>query len=180
MKQSYDPVLKSLHWLMFVLIVIEFTLAWTMPGLRRVTTLPSLVSLHFSFGILIFMLIIFRTYWRATHTVPALPSEMSPALRFVAHAMHYSLYGILLVLPLLGLAYASSHGLTVSFFGMFNLPALFANGSSVGRALGELHGIVATLLVFLIGFHIVAAYYHHLIVKDDILTRMLPEKKTTA
>lgn len=162
---------------MFVLLAIEFILAWTMPSLRKAVTLPSLVSLHFTLGILIFILLLFRIYWRATHEVPAPPSEMTPTARFFAHAMHYSLYFILIVSPFLGVAYASSHGWAVSFFGIFDLPVLFAKGDAFGKMLGKLHGTVATLFLFLVGFHTVAAYYHHLIVKDDILTRMLPEKK---
>ncbi len=180
MKQTYDPVAKSLHWLVFVLLAIEFTLAWTMPELRRITTIPTLVNLHFSFGILIFAVIVFRFMWRMTHRPPELPSDMSPALKLVAHGMHFALYGILLVLPFLGWAYASARGLPVSFFGLFDLPALTQTGSSTGRALGELHGVIGTTLAFLIGFHVVAGLYHHLVLKDNILTRMLPASRVRA
>jgi cytochrome b561 len=38
------------------------------------------------------------------------------------------------------------------------------------------HGKAAFVLVLLVGVHVAAALYHHLIRKDNVLRRMLPGK----
>lgn len=47
----------------------------------------------------------------------------------------------------------------------------------LAKQIKEVHEFVGTTGYFLIGAHFVAALYHHLIVRDDTMTRMLPQKK---
>lgn len=174
MKTIYDPIAKILHWLIFVLVAIEFIIAWTMPGGARVSTPSALMSLHFSFGILIFATIVVRTCWRATHQPPPPPPTLSRRLQLLSWATHHALYALLLVMPILGWAWASSRGWMISFFGLFIVPPLVATGSTVGKALGELHSLLGGVLIALIGLHILSALYHRYILKDEVLARMLP------
>jgi superoxide oxidase len=57
------------------------------------------------------------------------------------------------------------------------LPALIGENKDLAEQLEELHEVVGTTGYFLIGLHTVAALYHHYIVRDNTLTRMLPERK---
>ena len=47
--------------------------------------------------------------------------------------------------------------------------------NSIGR---ELHEINAWILTALVAVHILAALYHHFILKDNVLKRMLPFAKS--
>ena len=53
------------------LLVAQFIFAWTMPHIGRNTPVTTLISLHFTFGIIILVVAIIRLAWRATHAEPA-------------------------------------------------------------------------------------------------------------
>lgn len=73
-----------------------------------------------------------------------------------------------------GWAYASSHGIAVTFFGRATLPPIFPNGSAVGQAIGNLHSALTWILLAALGLHIAAALAHGLIWRDGVMSRMLP------
>ena len=50
---GYTSTAKSLHWLIVVLLVAQFVFAWMMPHIGRNTPVTTLISLHFTFGIII-------------------------------------------------------------------------------------------------------------------------------
>lgn len=174
MKPTYNPVTKILHWLVFVLLAIEFTIAWTMPGVHRGGAPTAIVNLHFSFGILILIVIIIRTLWRITHPTPPFPESMSHREKVIASAMHYALYAVLFIMPFTGWAWASSRGWAITFFNLFPVPPIVAEGSIFGQQAGGIHSFLGGLLVALIALHALAGLYHHFIQKDDVLRRMLP------
>jgi cytochrome b561 len=88
--------------------------------------------------------------------------------------LHGMLYLLLFALVFSGWAYASSHGVAVTFFGFATVPAVFANGSGIGQAIGELHSTLGWILLVALGLHIAAALYHHFWRRDRVLSRMLP------
>lgn len=171
---SYDPVAKGLHWLVFILLAIEFVIAWTMPELKKGDQPTALVELHFSFGILILLTIIIRLLWRAAHPHPAPLQSVARWQNTLAIAMHHTLYASLVVMPFAGWAWASGRGWPISFFGLFPLPHLISAGSSLGRIAGMLHGILGGLIVLMIIAHAGMALYHHYVLKNETLKRMLP------
>jgi cytochrome b561 len=58
--KSYSATAKSLHWLIVVLLAAQFTVAWLMPHIGRNTPVTTLISLHFSFGVIILLIAITR------------------------------------------------------------------------------------------------------------------------
>ena len=50
---GYGPGAKSLHWLVVALLLVQFAIAWAMPGIRRGTSPDGLIGLHLSFGMTI-------------------------------------------------------------------------------------------------------------------------------
>ena len=50
---GYTPTAKSLHWLILALLIGQFIFAWTMPHIGRNTPVTTLISLHFTMGIVI-------------------------------------------------------------------------------------------------------------------------------
>ena len=169
---GYDPVAKALHWLIFVLLAAQFTVAWTMPHIGRNTKPETLINLHFSFGITIVFVVVLRLLWRLSHRVP--PAASVPTWqRAAAHLLHGLLYLVLIVLPLMGWVSASMRGWPVAFYGVVTIPQIVATNSAVAGQLGDVHAAVGSILLILVGLHVAAVLYH-VIRRDGVLQRMLP------
>jgi cytochrome b561 len=173
---GYNNTAKTLHWLVLVLLVAQFAVAWTMPHIHRGTEPIGLIAWHLTIGMLILLVVLLRLGWRAVSAVPPPPDDLPASLRLLSRATHFLLYAILIIVPLLGWINASARGWTVWFVGAIALPKLAASGSSWGDEMGDIHRIAAYVLSATIGLHVLGALYHHLILKDAVLRRMLPSR----
>lgn len=174
---EYNGVAKGLHWLIVVLLVIQFGVAWTMPDIDRDTKPIGLVAWHMSIGVFILLVMLVRSGWRAVSVAPPAPDDLPASLRILSRVTHFLLYAILIVLPLLGWINANSRGWTVRLFGVIPLPTLVADGSAWGHDMGDVHQGVAITLLAVAGLHVAGALYHWLILKDGLLARMLPARR---
>ena len=176
---GYSPTAKTLHWLIAVLVAAQFVVAWLMPHIGRNTQPGGLVSLHFSLGVAIVVVMLIRWIHRLRHPVP-LEMPGSPAWqRRSAHGMHIALYVLLLVAPWLGWASASAHDLPVALFGL-PLPALAAPKARWGLQAGDVHTWSMWALLALVVVHALAALYHYFARRDRVLQRMLPARRAAA
>ncbi|MDI3469146.1 MAG: Cytochrome B561 [Pseudolabrys sp.] len=171
---GYTSIAKFLHWLILLLLIIQFITAWTMPHIGRNTPVSTLISLHFSFGVVILAIAVLRLLWRVTHPEPA-PEPGMPQWQVAgAKLTHWLLYGLLLVIPILGWINASWRGMPIVMFGL-PLPQLIATRAPGWQWTGDIHSFLANyVMLTLVGLHVAAALYHELIVRDDVLRRMLP------
>ena len=172
--RSYSATGKGLHWLVVLLVAMQFAAALGLPDIGRDTKPSEVIDLHFSLGILILVVMAIRLAHRLARPVPLEAGDARPLERFLARAIHRVFYLILLVGPFLGWASASSHGLDVTFFGLFTLPAIAPKGAHWANLAGDIHGLGMWTLAGLIGAHAVAALYHHLVRHDGTLLRMSP------
>lgn len=172
---TYTKTSKLMHWLIVALLIVQFIIAWTMPHIGRATPLGSLISLHFSFGMLIFGIVIIRLIWLLTRGVPEKSDKVPYWQYWSAVIVHWLLYLLLLALPILGWLNASWRGYPVSLFGLFEMPKLVATRVPGWNWTGDFHTFLATyVFLTLIGIHVLAALYHYFIRRDDVLQRMLP------
>jgi cytochrome b561 len=171
--EAYSNGAKLFHWVVVALVVIQFGVAWTMPGFHRGKTVVGLSAWHLSIGATILAVMLARLAWRLGHRPPPPPRALPPALRAMSRITHYLLYTLLVLIPLLGWTNASARGLHVALFGIVPLPALVPTGSPLGNALGDVHAIAAIILLVVIGLHVLGALYHAVILRDRTLQRML-------
>jgi len=171
---DYNAGAKSFHWLTVALLGSQFIIGWIMPGVRHNTPPVSLISLHFSLGLVILAVTAARLLWRRAFGVPGPEAGLPSWQHQAAEALHAVLYVLLFALVFSGWAYASSHGVAVTLFGFATIPGIFANGSGTGQTLGELHSPLGWVLLAAFGFHVAAALYHHFWRRDRVLGRMLP------
>lgn len=94
-------------------------------------------------------------------------------LRWLAALNHLALYALLLAQPLLGWVLSDAQGKTVHLFGA-SLPALVGPDEDLADALQAWHQLAAWLLLGLILLHVGAALWHHFVLRDGVLQRMLP------
>jgi cytochrome b561 len=172
---GYTGTAKALHWLIVALLVVQFVLAWTMPAIRRDTKPDALINLHLSFGALILAIALLRLGWRLTHPEPPPEDGLPPWQVQSARIVHWLLYLLLFVIPVLGWMNASFRGFPVIVFGLTELPSLMATQSPGFAWTGNVHGLLATyVLLTLVALHVAAALYHWLVRRDGVLQRMLP------
>jgi cytochrome b561 len=172
----YTPVAKTLHWLMAILLFGLLALGFTMTDLPLSPRKLQLYSWHKWAGVTVFLLLLARLAWRATHRPPPLPDHMPKVMQFAAHAGHALLYGLMIAIPLSGWLMSSAKGFQTVWFGVLPIPDLLEKNQELGDLLQTVHLSLNLLLVAVLAGHIGAALKHHFIDRDDVLTRMLPAR----
>ena len=173
----YTKTAMSLHWLMAILLVCLFAVGIYMHELPLSPWKLQVYSWHKWAGVTAFILVLARLAWRFTHKPPPLPVNMSISAKSAAHAGHALLYILMIAIPLTGWLMSSAKGIQTVYFGIIPIPDLLAKNKELGKLLRDVHEILNLILVAVVIGHIGAALKHHLIDKDDVLTRMLPRFK---
>jgi cytochrome b561 len=172
---GYTATAKLLHWLVASLVVVQFVLANLAERAEDADDLASELSLfanHRSVGITILALIIIRLLWRWRHAPPPLPATVPKWQLMASRVSHYSLYGILLVMPISGWLMTSAADVSVSWFGLVELPDFVSPDHDRHEFFEGIHELLATLLLVIASLHILAALKHGLFDKDGVLQRM--------
>jgi cytochrome b561 len=174
MQAQYTGTAKALHWVIAALILGLLGLGFYMQDLPLSPRKLQLYSWHKWAGVTVFALALLRLAWRAGHRPPALPVHMSRLERLAAHAGHGLLYLLSLAVPLSGWLMSSAKGVQTVWFGVLPLPDLLKKDEALGDLLQTAHLGLNLLLLALVLVHIGAALKHHLIDRDEVLSRMLP------
>ena len=169
---SYTPVAKGLHWLMAVLIFGLLALGIYMHELPLSPQKLTLYSWHKWAGVTVFLLVWLRLAWRVTHRPPALPESLSKHMRLAAHAGHAALYLLMIAIPLTGWLMSSAKGFQTVWFGVLPIPDLLGRDRELGDLLQQVHKLLNLLLMLTLAGHVLAALWHHFVLKDDTLRRM--------
>ena len=172
--QSYGILAQGLHWLVAGLVFAQFGLGLYAAGLPLGIARLEWLTRHKSLGLAVLALVLVRLLWRFVNPPPALPHAMSRPERLVAVTTHRLLYALLIFAPLAGWLYASAAGLSVNWFGLFQLPDLVAKNADRAALFKLLHQGSVALLALLVAGHAGAALRHAFVLRDDIMRRMLP------
>lgn len=163
-----------LHWLMLILLVgvyaaIELREFFPKGSDPR----EALKFWHFTLGMSVFALVWLRIAARLIWPAPA-PATDGPAWQHVtAKAMHLALYVLMIGMPLAGWLILSAEGKVIPFFGL-ELPALAAENDALAERIESLHKLGGTIGYWLIGVHAFASLFHHYVLRDRLIARMLP------
>ena len=130
-------------------------------------------SAHKLLGIVILLLTAARLLYRLRHGAPGSEPSLEPWQKNVSHLTHWSIYALLLVVPIIGWLGVQLYP-ALDVFGLFSLPAVVAPDNAASGWVLRLHGITAFVLLCLLGMHVGAALFHHFIRGDGVLVRMVP------
>ncbi|MFF7710066.1 cytochrome b/b6 domain-containing protein [Pseudomonas sp. NPDC007930] len=173
--EYFVPLARWLHWLMAVLL-----LAMLFIGAGMVASVSErhewLLHLHKPLGIAILALALLRLAVRLGTRQPPLPADLAKPQALAAKASHWLLYGLMLLLPVLGWAMISAAGDPVMLSESLRLPALLPADASTFALLRRAHGYLAYLLFLTVLVHLAAALYHGLIRRDGVLRSMVGPK----
>ena len=170
---NYDKVAIALHWATAALVVVQFALAETWDWFAKPAQ-ETMQSLHVSLGVLLTAAIAARLIWRwmPGHQVSSLEIGW---VRTWSKAVHYVLYLLLVAQATTGFAWRWAQGHAVAFFGIFALPGPYgALDRATRHQLHDIHTWIGWSIVIVALGHALAALYHHYMLKDRVLERMLP------
>lgn len=179
-QKTWGAPARLLHWAMagviLFLLGLGFWMSWIVTDLLEQFRL---VQIHKSWGFVAFSLGIIRILWRLINPTPSLPDQMPAHERLLAHAGHFALYALIIIMPVSGWLMSSASTLQDSFgvknmvFGQFEMYDPFVPGSaSLAEIFAQVHFLSALMLVVILVGHAGAALMHHVVKKDDILMRM--------
>jgi cytochrome b561 len=174
----FDPVIRFLHWLTLFLVAGIFALAFSVHLASSSEEARTLIQLHRSFGMTVWVVTLGRLVWRQFSRFPNWPADMPQVMRFAAHWSEYALYALMLTQPVLGLLYTNAHGERANLFFLGQLPAVIGRDLPLAKQFLAVHETVGLLLLGLIALHALAALYHHFWLRDDTLQAMLPQRMT--
>lgn len=172
----------TLHWvgatLVFLALLAGIFAVYYSSGCcaadRRIAYL-----LHAYAGLGVLGIVMLRLMFRARYSWPH-PAHSGRARlgEVVAKVIHWTLYGMMILIPLTGWIMASGMGCCWSVPGLPDVNLLsFGIGTTTPTDVGaayRVHVALAWIIIGLIALHVAASLFHHLYLKNDILNRMLP------
>lgn len=172
-RTRFTGVQRLIHWTMAVGIV-----AMLFIGVGMISTIAPdyvpLITLHRTLGAALFLLVLVRICVRLFQGAPPLPASMPPVMRLGAKLSHWALYGLMIVMPLLGWGMMSAAAYPIVLFGGIRLPPILPPSDALHTLLWAAHRWLAFAFFALILLHLAAALFHALVRRDGVFEAMAP------
>ncbi|MBT5185181.1 MAG: cytochrome b [Kordiimonadaceae bacterium] len=169
--KRYHPLIIALHWIVAIMVLISLLLGG--PGLAEMDSNdPDKLSGamgHMIWGLVVGFFMVVRLITRVNTQNPTKADSGNNLINLGARAAHWCLYLLVLAMVATGLGTAISANLFEIIFGASGQPFPADIKQFLPMAA---HGIIATLLVILIGLHVLGWAYHQFILRDGLLSRM--------
>ncbi|WP_268801113.1 cytochrome b [Pseudomonas huanghezhanensis] len=170
----YNRLSLTLHWLMLGLFIGVYACIQLKGLAPRGSTLRSAaLGMHGLFGLSVFALVWLRLLGRLMNKAPTITPTPPGWQLGLASLMHALLYALMIATPILAWLMLAAAGKPVPYFEFF-IPAPVAVDPALARQLKSWHELVGNAGYWLIGLHAVAGLFHHYVVRDNTLRRMLP------
>jgi cytochrome b561 len=170
--KRYGWISITLHWVTLLLIAAAYaTMEFKSVFPKGSAAREAMAHWHYVLGLAVFALAWLRLVVRTSGDelidsgVPAYQAQLR-------RIVHWSLYALMIGLPLVGWMTLNAKGTPVAFLG-YELPMLLSENRTLARSLKDVHEILARSGYFVVGLHAAAALYHHYVKRDDTLRRML-------
>jgi cytochrome b561 len=174
--ERYGWLSIAVHWLMLLLIAATYACI----ELREIYPKGSdpreaLKAWHYMLGLSVLALVWLRLAIHLIGPVPQTRPEPPAWQKLSAKLMHFALYVLMIGAPIAGWLILSAESQPIPFFGL-ELPPLTGENKQLADGVEEIHELLGTVGYFLIGLHAAAALFHHYVLRDDTLTRILPRR----
>ena len=139
----YNPTLRTLHWLMTLVIFVALGLGVWATQLPRGDLRSEVLFVHKSLGVAALALVVLRIAVRFAAGAPAYAVPLGRLVHAAAGAEQLALYALMIALPVSGYLTSSAGGHEVSFFGLFTLPNLVPSDKALDEAAGQAHFVLS-------------------------------------
>jgi len=145
--RHYRSLARGFHWVTAGLVLALVAIGVIMKQLSDGPVADALLSLHKFVGALTLAVVLIRLSYRFVGLEP--PGTMT----YRRPTVHFMLYGIIVLVPLLGWAGVSDFGGRDILFG-YSLPQIWPEGSGYGELMLSVHAWLAFGLLALVALHI--------------------------
>ena len=172
---KYSKIAILFHWLIAILIAANVLLANLAEDLPRAVR-AAYMSPHKAIGLSILLLSVGRILWRLGHRPPPQLDKVAGWQAKAGFAAHISFYVLMIAMPLTGWLMIGARGKAapVDFFGLFSVDLAIGKNELLAGIGKEGHEILATVLLVLIGLHVLGALKHQFVDKLPFVQRMWP------
>jgi cytochrome b561 len=144
----------------------------------------ALYPIHKSIGAIVFVIALFRIFIRIKEGWPDTVGVASKIQLAIAKVVHWGLITLTVVYPASGLMMSGAGGHGIYIFGLELVASNYDKVTGDAIALNEgvaslghtLHGSLVLVLIAFIVLHVLGALKHHLVDKDETITRMFTFK----
>lgn len=154
--RPYRLAAKVFHWVTALLIVFMVASGIIMKQLGSGALMDFIFTLHKTTGALIVVLVVGRFAYRVLF-----PDRSWQAGHHRLPTIHWLLYALMIVVPLLGWAGISDFGARGIFFGL-SLPSIWPEGAGLADFLFEAHAYAAFGMLVVVALHIGMAVQDHM------------------
>jgi cytochrome b561 len=180
---GYGALTKLFHWLIALLIVLQYTSANIMLHTPAEATTLGLdqgtyYNWHKSLGLVALLLMLARLANRRVGELPPWAATLTPLEQRIIHRTEQLLYAALLIMPLSGFIYVMAGNYGVRLFGLWDLPNPIGPAPLTAQIAMWVHVVCAMLLLLPLGTHLSLVLGHHFGMRDRLINRMLPGHTT--
>ncbi|MFA9440582.1 cytochrome b [Uliginosibacterium sp. sgz301328] len=173
---QYSTPTKLIHWLTAILVLVAFIYG---PGGSETRVYSASRDfdrqLHETLGLCVLALSVIRLLWRAADKRPA-PEDGARWMRRTASAVQVILFALLFIVPLTAISGAWLEGHPLTLLQSVTIAPPIQPSHELGATIAELHGWLGDVILWVAGLHAAAALFHHYVLKDNVLRRMLPSR----
>src|ERR1700733_3355010 len=149
---TYGVIAKSFHWVMALLFVGMFIVAYIMINIPKSDFRNSLYDLHKATGILLFLLVALRYSWRMINIQPTLAKSIAYWQRQAAKWNIIMLYFLMFIMPVPGFLTSTLGGHDISIYHMLVISPL-AHDKAMSTFFSQAHEILSYLLITVFTLH---------------------------
>jgi cytochrome b561/polyisoprenoid-binding protein YceI len=178
--QRYGGIAKGFHWLMALMILTLIGLGLWAEDLPTGTEAELArkawaFSVHKTLGVAAFFVALGRILWALAQPRPGLLNADRRLENFLAEAVHWLLYGAIVIVPLAGwISHAAAEGFAPIRWPLGQGLPLVPKSPAVEHLFATIHVVAGKVLIGAILLHAAGALKHHVIDRDATLRRMLP------
>ena len=183
---SWGQVARAFHWGMLVLVAIQIPLGFWMVDVYEVyaetysddTWVMRTSRAHHTLGFILLTVVALRSGWRLASPRPEYPEGLSRYRLWLARLTHLMLYAILIIYPLSGWASLSAYEgeFPIFLFAWDNVFRIVPQATEEAffsyEFFAGVHRWCWRVGAFVLGLHVSAALWHHLVIRDTVLRRM--------
>ncbi len=172
-KENYGLISRLFHWIIAIFIISMLSVGFIMTGIQQFELKMEVYKIHKALGVTLLVLVILRLLWKFNNITPMLP-KTTPFWQVIASRMNVLLFYVMMFLmPISGLLMSLLNGHAIDYFGFFKIAPFFSEATLAGSIARQTHIYSSYAFVILLILHIMAAFYHHLVLKDNILWRIV-------